>query len=93
MALKMQKTLSSGVIANYWKIDKIDIHFGTTTSYVYMNIFLDKTSRDSDKEKIESFTFELSGADFPYLSEIPDVRAVAYNVLKTKPEFEGSEDI
>jgi len=97
MALQLEHELATGVKANYWKIVRIDIDFQNKYTGVTVGLYKDKAARDTDKQVLETFTFEWYGDDFPFdlekLSK-PNVNPVtiAYDkIKKMRPEEHEAE--
>ena len=92
MALRKEKVLANGVIAEYWKVDYFsgDVNSGILTCR--LTLFKDAEHKDVcggvnySKEYVFNATKqELSG----------DCRALSYTLIKGKndPELEGSVDV
>jgi len=89
MALIKNENLANGVSINYWKVYKIDLASNGTE--VLVAGYLDKATRDANKNPVEGKGFALPAlqlADLDLLDNNP--YKLVYELLKNEPFFDGA---
>lgn len=92
MALRKEKVLSNGVIAEYWKVDFFsgDVNSGILTAR--LTLFKDAEHKDipGGVNFSKEYTFPVTKQDLS-----GDQRALSYTLIKGKndPMLEGSVDV
>jgi hypothetical protein len=91
MALEKQITTQHGVVANYWKVDHIEIQYDQKTVFVKVNPYLNKSARDNDKRALDEVYESRPSFDNVIASE--NIRENIYTELKKEDFFSGATDV
>lgn len=95
MALQLSKDLPSGFSADYWRIESVDLVPGTTR--VIVAIYKDSAARQAGKAAVSQADYSWTADDNPCTLDAMDsgsnAFALAYEKLKTLPEFAGAQDV
>ena len=97
MSLQITKTVSTGVVANYWVLKGLTYSNALNTLSVDMTLYVDKASKQAGKDAIATFTFsipQISNADMDaiWVSGAGSTTPGIYTFLKTRPEFLNALD-
>ena len=79
MAFSKAKTLPSGVVADYWRVNDIRLDFDHSTAHVSLALYVDAEARQAGKVPVQ---IQTHGLDIAPFKESGDSRAIAYTVLK-----------
>lgn len=77
-----------GIPATYWNIGAVQEDFKGRGTEVTFYGYADKQSRLDGKQPLSAGKIQITGNDYQAGAD----RAALYQVLKQKPEFEGSQD-
>lgn len=86
----------SGVTASYWKITEVYGQLLEGTSVIKLSGYVNAEARQAGLSPVDSKQVSFTGADSLFHSSVLDVInpiALAYNKLKTLPEFQGCTDV
>ncbi len=88
MALKLQVTLPSGVVAEYWRLGRLTADRMKNKMEARLDLYINKATRDAGNQLIQSKTIfadtNPDGVDTNYIS-------AAYDTIK-RPVYEVDED-
>jgi hypothetical protein len=93
MAFQLNKELSTGVTANYWRLAFVEVDCSDDPSLrIHLCLYLNRQARLNGKEALNRIIIEvpLSDIDSKYSY---DFRACIYNYLKQRPEYIEAIDI
>lgn len=98
MALKKVKSVLGGQLdAEYWKITLLAIDLVGRAMNVTISLFKSKSFSDQGASPLESHSFQmgiLPGIDpIAVNPRSTELITLGYNVIKTQPMFQGSEDV
>jgi hypothetical protein len=107
MALQKDYETKEGYTANYWRITAVHLTAKNIADSFKIALYKDKTSRDAGKDIIllKHYTFPITDQETnevlhnsPFTLEAMDTAdsnayKIAYNWLKTQPEFSGALDV
>ena len=97
MALQISKTLSNGLVANYWRIT--DLHYDLTrnTLVISMDLYADQTAKQNGLDVVWHGPFIFTGLNTSELDTIfkngANFVAGTYAYLKTQTQFLTALDI
>ena len=91
MAIKLDKILPSGVVANYWRISSVRFERdgGAWFCHVLLHLFLSENEAKSGKMPI---SIEGRRIDMSVSANTDDIIGSAYQFLKASDEFSSSVD-
>lgn len=89
MAIKLPKTLPSGVTGDYWILSGLQLNFIEKRAIVHASLYLNEEAYGQGRAMIFLQTFTLEGADFP-VNDGSDLIAYAYKKIMDQPEFAGA---
>ena len=93
MAFQLNKELSTGVIANYWRLAFVEVDCSDDPNVrVHLCLFLNKQTRLSGKDSLFRTIIEVPLADIDSKYSY-DFRACIYNYLRKRPEYIDAIDI
>lgn len=93
MAFQLDRELESGVVGNYWRIKSALVDCdGNPTVAVYLNLYIDKDTRDNGRSPILTQAVVLSLLDVDMFYSY-DFRACLYKALKEKAGWASAIDI
>lgn len=96
MALEKLKTLATGYDANYWRLGGITIDVVSQMAEIKLLLYKNQQARNGGKGSVGEFTYQFSGADFPFTVGKLDLEnpfKLAYKALKALPEFTDASDV
>ena len=96
MGLLLNQTLSTNIIANYWKIARFTVDFKAKTSEITLALYKDQASRDSGSDPIQYFAFSFSNELFPFSDSVLiqlKPLFLAYQSIKTLSQFQLASDV
>lgn len=88
MALIKSIMTDFGVPAAYWNIGAVQEDFKGRGTEVTFYGYADKQARLADKQPLSAGKIQIAGSDYQAGAD----RAALYQIIKQKPEFEGSQD-
>jgi hypothetical protein len=88
MALFKSIETEYGIPATYWNIGGIQEDFKGKGAEVTFYGYADKSARDAGKQPLSAGKMNIGGEE--YSADM--TRPTVYQLMKQKPEFEGSED-
>lgn len=81
----------------YVRVDALHIHTSTRVRHadLVVGIYPSKTASDAARVPVRSYTVPVPDALYASLfaAGATDIRAAAYNLLKTLPEYAGAQDV
>lgn len=92
MALQKQITTKHGAIADYWKVDHIEIQYDQKTVFVKVVPYINKSNRDSNYVAFLDEAYE-SRPHFDAIVASENIRENIYNQLKTEEFFSDATDV
>lgn len=95
MAIRSAKTLNTGVVGDYWKVIQSNYNWLSGTLHIAAALYLDEASRKAGCNPIDVQTWdvEIPEVKFSGLTEPTQIIALAYDIIKEQPEFEGATDL
>lgn len=90
MAFLLNKEMDTGVVANYWAIQRGEGRIDSQDLQIVIGLWLDKDAFDAHKEPILTKEIYVEGG----LAAL-DVAAFTYaleQMVRAKPEFQGATD-
>lgn len=93
MAMLLNTTLSSGFIANYYRISSFSINRVTSQISVGVSLWKDQASRDANLSPINGKAYLITGSDYSTITSSSNLVQAIYNYLKTLPDFAGEVDV
>lgn len=91
MAIEKDETLATGVSANYWKIDNMQIDKNGRAK-VYLGLYLNKSASDDGKQPLTTELYELPGFTVSELKKA-DPFALAYTKISEKAQFTDAKEV
>lgn len=90
MAIELQTTLPTGVVANYWRIKRIEVDYSETAiARVEIALYANKDARDAGCEPLRCDIHSLG--EIADASEVgDDFRGIFYDAIVALPEFDGA---
>ena len=85
MGLQFEKTLDTGMVAEYWKITQLFVDLINQEATVYMFLYKDQTARQAGKKHIQVYPYQLGGDFYPFTIANLDTKnpvKAAYDQLK-----------
>jgi hypothetical protein len=95
MALQLSKELDTGVTGDYWRVVLVQLSPLGDRSTVIVCLYKDAAARAADKTPLETREYSWNAADYPFAVAALDEDnpyVIAYEKLKTLPEFVGAVD-
>ncbi len=97
MALQLAIESPSGHVSDYHRIVEVDADHQQSFARVGVGLYKDQAARTAGKEPVKVTRYVWSGEEFPFdlvamAAAGTNHVAVAYDKLKTLPEFEGAVD-
>ena len=96
MALQLNFTTEEDVTANYWRVTGLRLNVDTSESFVELSLYRTSSARNNGKKSILQKVYEFSGTDYPFdvvSMDAANSLNIAYEKLKTLPEFAGAADV
>jgi len=98
MGLQLSHEIATGHTGNYWAIDELYIEPIKREAGVRLRLWKDQQARIDGKPPMTLRTYGWHDEDYPYdLATLDTVGKnpmnIAYDIIKTKPEFEGAVDV
>jgi len=90
MALQKQKTLTSGVVGNYWKITEVSVDRISLTAYFKISLYLDKATSDAGAVPI-NYSLSFRG-HFTKQELAGDIFALGYSFIKEQTSILQTTD-
>lgn len=95
MALQLEKTLPTGFVANYWKVNGIEMDFFGNYATVKVSLYKDKEARLAGNNPVYGTLIRFSKVNNPFTIESMETEncvKIAYDNIKQRAEFNSAID-
>lgn len=92
MALIKQQKQTSGVLANYWRITRVEFDASHEYINVTASLYLSKEERLAGSEPVVRTDVRFKPVTLDDLANAENLKVFCYDKLKTLPDFAGAED-
>ena len=98
MALQIAREAPTGHVSDYHRVVEVITQQAVRTSRVVVWVYKDAAARLADMARVEELNYYWDGESYPFDLAVLDVEGmnqyrVAYEKLKSLPEYEGAVDV